>query len=347
MNNFLLKKYCAIVVCLIGSFAIISFAAIVSHNFTLAGQRADLATPGELSPAYNGDGNYSADIPAPPPPANPDINVLILGLDEGSLPDTIFVALFDGATNMIDIVGVPRDTQIFMTDEERAMFAEIGRNFPQHGNIKLNELHSWAGLANGYRLLTHRLENMLQIEIDYHVIIDLDDFKYIVDAVGGIYMDIPPPGLFYNAEGGTIAVNIQPGHQHLDGRRAEQVVRFRQFRDGDIGRINMQQAFMQEFFVQVLSNDNIMNNFLPLAQSVFGRVRTDIGLVSLFRYAGLVEYLDTQGIEFHMLEGHSGMAPDLAGINRSWFFVDVEASRRLIEQIYEDNAALAQERRAN
>ena len=355
MNKFLLKKYIAIVACLIGSFSIISFAAVVSHNFTVAGQTA-LATPGELAPGNNGqdrDYNYNYVEQAPPEPTHPNINVLMLGLDEGNLPDSIFLVMFDGATNMLDIVSIPRDTQVTMSQTERDMFAEIGRSFPNHGVIKINELHSWAGSAHGYRLVTHHLETMLEIEIDYHIILDIDTFKYVVDAVGGIYMDIPRR-LFYRGrqredgtwDAGTINVDIPAGRQRLNGAMAEQVIRFRQFADGDLGRITLHQNFMQAFFTQVLNDEVIMNNLPGLANSVLGRVRTDIGLVSLISYVGIADDLDTESIEFHMLPGHAGMARDPGGLNRSWFFVDLPEARQLIEQIYEDNATLAAQRAA-
>jgi len=355
MDKFLIKKYIAIVSCLLGCFAIIGFAAVASHNFTLAGQAINFATPGEIGPINNGTGSYdtlgNSQENQPAGPKHPDINVLVLGLDEGSLPDTMFLLMFDGATSMIDVINIPRDTRVNLTQTERDMYAEINRWFPAHGDFKLNEMASYAGINNGYRFVTHHLENMLDVEIDHHIIIGLDAFKYAVDAVGGIYMDIPEPGLFYRGrqledgtwDAGTIDVNIPAGRQFLDGRRAEQVIRFRQFRTGDIGRIDMQQEFMREFFVQVLSDDDLNRNLPGLAASLFGRIRTDLGLSNIFNYLVIVEDLDLDNIEFHMLAGTSGEARDAAGVNRSWFFPDVGLSRDLIIEIKEDNARLAAE----
>ena len=253
MDKFLLKKYIAIVVSLISCFAIILVSASMAYNVIVAGQ-AVVATPNELNGIATGYDFDEGEGTEGQAPALPDLNILLLGIDdEANLPDVILVLTYDGENNAIDIISVPRDTQVVMSPYEMEMLREAGRWFPNHGVVKLNELHAHGGNAVGYRVMSHHIGNLLGIEFDNYVILDLDAFRYIVDAVGGVYMDVRPEGMYYNVDnavGGTIEVRIPGGRQLLDGEMAEQFVRFRQYRDGDMGRINANHQFMQEFFIR-------------------------------------------------------------------------------------------------
>jgi len=336
MDKFFLKKYIAIVVSLISCFAIVMVSASMAYNVIVAGQTS-AAVPGELNGLSSGSYAYEEEE-SEQVTALPDLNILVLGIDdEANLPDVIMVVTYDGENNLIDIISVPRDTQVVMSPYEMDMLRDAGRWFPNHGIVKLNELHAHAGLDLGHQVLSHHIGNILGVDIDNYVIIDLDAFRYIVDAVGGIYVDIRPEGMRYNvnnAVGGTIEVNLPGGRQLLDGNMAEQFVRFRQYRDGDMGRIYANQQFMQEFFVQVLGSEHIMNNAGTLVRSFMTHVRTDFGLWDALRYVGAADALNPDSIEFHTIPGQPVDAPRPGGsVNTSWFFVDHDAARELMNEI--------------
>jgi len=342
MNKRLLKKYIAIVTCLISSFLVISLSAIAVHNFTLAGnQPGSLATEKDI----NGDDNYpnqsqsTQSTPQPPQRQTlPDLNILVLGLDDGGrLPDAIFVVMYDGKNNEIDVLSIPRDTQVSLSPTLRQMMEASGNWFPSHGVMKINEMHSWAGLTHGPGVVSYYLESLLDIEVHNYVLLNLSAFKYVVDAVGGIYMYFPEP-LRYLEPGATIHVNIPAGLQHLDGARAEQVVRMRNFRDGDLDRIRLQQRFMQEFFTQVLDMESIMSNLGTLVGTFLTHVRTDFGILDALPYIRVANTLNPDSIEFHMIPGTAREALDPGGRNASWFFPNLDALGNMMEQIRADNA---------
>ena len=123
----------------------------------------------------------------------PSITFLLLGLDDEvvELPDTILVGHFNGENAELDIISIPRDSNVVITPELRADFAAIGR--PQSLNsIIINELFTRSGSrtasGHGLRFMSDYLENLLNVTFDYYVMVDLVAFRYIVDAVGGIYM---------------------------------------------------------------------------------------------------------------------------------------------------------------
>ena len=333
-----MKKYIAIVVSLFASFVVISVSAYGAYSFVVMGQtQAQADSRGVLNGLYIEDNSESTTTPDVQPSTADtlnDINILLLGIDdEANLPDVIMVIVYDGQNNAIDIIQMPRDTQVIMTTEERNIITDAGRWHPAHGVVKLNELHAHGGNAVGHVAVSNFVERTLGIEIDYYIILDLDAFRHIVDAVGGIYMDIPPEGFRYTVTGGTIQINIPGGRQMLDGDAAEQVVRFRGYRDGDLGRIRTQQQFMTEFFTQVLSREHIIGNMPILIHSFMRYVRTDFGILEALRYAGAAEALNPDSIEFHTLPGQAGFAPNPVGQNLSWFFVDQAAAWEMVYDI--------------
>jgi len=335
MNKFLIKKYIAIVISLVSCFAIVMASASMAHSVIVAGQATATAAQ-ELNGSASG---YTYEEEAESPASVlPDLNILILGIDdEANLPDVILVLTYDGENNAIDIISVPRDTQVVMSPYEMDMLRDAGRWFPNHGVVKLNELHAHGGNAVGYQVVSHHIGTMLGIEFDNYVILDLDAFRYIVDAVGGIYIDIRPEGMQYNvnnAVGGTIEVNLPGGRQLLDGNMAEQFVRFRQYRDGDMGRIDANQQFMQEFFTQVLGREHIMSNAGALVITFMTYVRTDFGVMDALRYVGAADALNPDSIEFHTVPGQPVDAPRPGSTtNTSWFFVDRNAAQALMSEI--------------
>jgi len=326
MNKYLLKKFCAIVFCLLASFAIIAVSAVVSHNFTVANEAASPARPGErpIGGGNNGHADSGDTSTASTRTGPPDFNMLVLGLDDGGfLPDVIMVLMYNGETNDINILSIPRDTLIIFGDDEWALFEEIGRanRPPAHGWVKINEMHAFAGLEHGARILTDYLERRLGIEIGFYMTISMDAFTYIVDTIGGVYLEVPWPGMFYNIgneDGGTIEVNLQPGWQRLSGSQAEQFVRFRDL-GGDLPRVANQHIFMQAFFEQALSNEAIMGNLFAYAGIFVRQVRTNWGIPDTLRYLDVVSNLHNDNIAFHTLPGEPMRIPNPA--NRYYWYV--------------------------
>ena len=81
-----------------------------------------------------------------------------------------------------------------MTDDMIAYLEKNGRTVPEangvYGQCKLTEVHAYAGEGNRSTFSVAMLEEILGIDIDYYVKVDLDAFKDIVDAVGGVEFDV-------------------------------------------------------------------------------------------------------------------------------------------------------------
>ena len=137
-------------------------------------------------------------------------NVLITGVDKAeNLTDVIMVASFISTTGNINLASIPRDTYINFEGKDLETLRKINRKAPSH--MKLNSVYAYTKKTN-MDMLKATLEDKLGIKIDYYVKINLDAFKSIVDAVGGIYFDVPKGGLRYTDPTQDLYINLKEGY---------------------------------------------------------------------------------------------------------------------------------------
>lgn len=173
------------------------------------------------------------------------INILVLGVDrrphEGELPgrtDTMFIMTVDPKTESAKIVGIPRDLLV----EYPA---------PGGGTIedRINTIY-FTGEEGGYEgggigLLKAFLKEEWDIEIHRYVIIDFEGFEQIIDALGGIDVEVDEAVYdpYYSRTelpGDYFPVDFEPGVHHMDGANALAYARVR-FSSDDLDRIQRQQ----------------------------------------------------------------------------------------------------------
>jgi len=190
-------------------------------------------------------------------------NILFLGVN-GGLTDTIMLASFDMENKKVDVISVPRDTYY-----ERPGFNSLAER-------KINSAYR----GNPVNTAKAVSEVLCDIPINYYAVIEYDGVENIVDAMGGVPMDIPningTGGMYYNDpyDKPPLKIAIPAGHQVLDGKKAVQFLRFRHgYVNGDIGRVEAQQQFVKSAFKQTLSL-----NLPKIAKTVFQNVNSDITL---------------------------------------------------------------------
>ncbi len=237
----------------------------------------------------------------------PGINVLIFGIDDTKISkrsDTILVAHLDHHKKRVGILSIPRDTYL---------------KIPEYGHHKVNHAYAYGGTA----LLKKTLSNFLNIPIQYHVKVQLDDIKKIVNYFGGIHVDIEKD-LYYVDKAGDLYIDLKKGTQKLDGDRAIQYLRFRKDREGDIGRINRQKHFMKSFFNQLFEGG--LSWELPkIVKLLLNTVKTNfsaqeiIGLSYQFNEAFLQNNIDIGTIPgaVSLVDGVSYWRPDIIGIDNA------------------------------
>lgn len=249
--------------------------------------------------------------------------VAIFGTDKaGSLTDVILVAHFKSETNEVNVLSIPRDTKVEWSMEQTALLPKAHQWVKVS---KINEMTSWGSIEDIRSLTVATLENLLGVKIDHYIVINLDAFRQIVDAIGGVEVDVKQRMKRDDYSQG-LHIDLYPGVQLLDGEKAEQFVRFRSYPTGDLGRIQAQQQFLEAFAKKLLSAETIVK--LPkIVPILFTSIKTDIGLAELPTYYPYLQDFSIDQLYFSVLPGEAREENRL-----SYFFPDLEAICTLVEE---------------
>ena len=256
------------------------------------------------------------------------INVAIFGTDEdGFRADVNMVASFNTNTKELHFISVPRDTRVTMTDEMIEYLEDNNAYVPNrngvYGQCKLTEVHAYAGNDNRCTFSVAMLEDLLDIKIDYYVKVDLSAFRQIVDAVGGVDFEVEQR-LYYVDPYQDLYIDLYPGMQHLDGEKAEQLVRFREgYAQKDLKRIEVQQEFIQALIEKVCSSETLMKNLNDLVKVALDCTESNISVSEALKYVKYVKDLDPSKITSDTVPYSQDPG--------SYFYMDEEGTKELID----------------
>ena len=229
------------------------------------------------------DGVLDEELATKPGEKEQYMNILLCGIDykentaRGKLTDVMMVIHMDFVDQTVDILQLPRDTY-------------IGRDY---STGKLNAVYS-SSHNGGIENLARKINSMLQLPLDYYVVMNMDGFEDIVDLIGGVTVDSP---YSFTLEGVTIVKGVQT----LNGRAANKFVRERHaYAAGDLTRMKMQQIFFKAFVKKCLSLDK--TEMLKLAPTIFQYLNTDMSINDALSYYQLFAGMDMSALEFHSCE---------------------------------------------
>jgi len=237
------------------------------------------------------------------------INILVLGVDERAgdvgRSDTMFVITVDTGSKEASLLSIPRDTRV---------------KIPGYGWDKINHAY-----AEGKAELSQRTaEDLLGIPFEYYVVINFAAFEKIVDAVGGVDIDVEKR-MYYEDPYDRLVINLRPGRQHMDGETAIKYVRYRG-EDGDIGRIERQQKFIKAMLDQVAS-PAIIARVPAIILEVSGAVRTNMSTAEMLSLAKLIGDAGRRGLKTDMAPGRPANIREI-----SYWLPDIVALREHIAQ---------------
>ena len=329
-NKKLRNLYIRIVVIIVAAFLVAAY--IFGARLMRARTRAleNMTSSGNISGKIlvvdpeTGEETY-VDLPA----EECKINIAVFGTDvDGYRTDVIFVLSYDTYNNKLALVSIPRDTRVKLTDEIIETLEENGRDIPyrdnERGVCKMNEVHAYAGKGFRNEASVKMLEDFLGIRIDGYINVDLTGFRNIVDAFGGVDMEVEGR-LYYVDPYQDLYIDLYPGYQHLDGAHAEQLVRFREgYAQKDLKRIQVQQTFMRELMAKVLNTQNIMDNLPSVLYNIFKYVDTDLSLEKFVEYASYMENLSMANVYMETIPGEGG----------GYFWADEEGVKELSQRVF-------------
>lgn len=267
---------------------------------------------------------------------NIQLNVAVFGTDkDGTRTDVIFIAHFDSKSKKIGLLSVPRDTRVTIEGAVKEKMKAANRRYDTP--CKINAVHAYGGKDTiGPECTVMQLESMLGITIDHYVRVDLDAFKEIVDAVGGVDMEVPQKLYHYDPDP-SLNINLPAGMQHLDGSKALQLVRFRTYPAADLTRIQVQQTFLKEFAKKILNTENVIKSLPTIVETTFKYVKTDVSLADALKYVNYIEDVDINNIMMETLPGAPKTFPEgPGGKGVSYYVQDKEETVAVIDKLFSD-----------
>lgn len=327
LKNFLVSAGVTLSVCML-----LAIAGMVFYDSTVGGQnksqvKVDLTEEEQI---FEEEKKVQSEV---------NKTIAVFGVDQDEVrTDVIFVVNFNTMTNKVKVVSVPRDTKVIWTDKQKRAYNQLtGYNI---SISKLNEMASYGrinqNVGNIRDFTIDELENILRIHIDNYVVINLDAFAEIVDAIGGVEMYVPQR-MYYSDRSQGLYIDLQEGMQHLDADEAEQLVRFRRYKLGDEARVAVQQTFLTAVAQKVMSPE--MRSQLPsIITRIFPYVKTDIKLNEVLGYLKLLEQFDLQNLEMHIVPGYGS---DHEG--PSYYYINEEELDKLIKDVFYDTTVAGED----
>lgn len=238
------------------------------------------------------------------------MHVMILGVDrredDVGRSDTMMVTAVDMDQKKAALLSVPRDTRV---------------KIDGYGYEKINHAYAYGG----HKLSQNAIENLLGVSIDHYILIDTKAFERIIDAIGGIDINVEKRMYYEDPwdDNGGLVIDLYPGEQHLDGQKAIQYVRYRDG-EGDIGRIGRQQHFIKAVLAKVISPE-MLPRLPKLVEEVSSAIKTDMSLAELLEFANTMKSVHDNGLTAQMVSGQPAYIDDV-----SYWIPDITDLRALL-----------------
>ncbi|MGK7895565.1 MAG: LCP family protein [Xenococcus sp. (in: cyanobacteria)] len=195
------------------------------------------------------------------------------------LSDTMLLVRFDPVEEKLTVLSIPRDTRTHIDG---------------YGIGKINHANYQGGPALSASTISELLGG---VEIDRYVRVNVQGVEKLIDALGGVTVDIPKD-MKYNDFSQHFYVNLKKGKQHLNGDQAMQFLRFRYDNLGDIARVQRQQMLMRSIVEQALRPATIVKvpQILDVVKSHLDTNLTIKELMALSSFAAKTNRSDLQMI---------------------------------------------------
>ncbi|MFP5250989.1 MAG: LCP family protein, partial [Actinomycetes bacterium] len=261
------------------------------------------------------------------PPIDGRYTVLLLGGDAGPdriglRPDSISLASVDAGTGAVTMIGIPRNLYNAPFSEDSALWEEWPTGFDCGDECLVSYLYPWAeehpelypraerdGSTPGIEAMKDAVEGITGLPVQYTVLIDMQGFAQLIDALGGVVVDVEEP-VTMAINGGRIEGVIEAGEQRMDGYTALWYARSR-YNMTDFQRMEHQRQ-IQEAILRQIEPATVLTRFESIANAGTQVVRTDIPQSML------------------------GVLTDLAAKSRELPITDVELIPPTIDNVYPD-----------
>lgn len=249
-----------------------------------------------------------------------DLYILCMGKSQ-NMTDTIMIVKYDPQEQQATMLSVPRDSFVGKSENTATASDKINSRYATGGaQATLNAVNSLTGM-----------------KLKKYLVVDTKALRDIVDAVGGIYFDVPID-MDYDDPTQDLAIHVKAGYQLLNGEQAEGVVRFRHnndrssydasYGDNDLGRMKTQRAFIEAVINQVMKPSNItkVNQLMDIASK---EIETNFNWNEAKDYVAALMGFNTSNLKTGALPG----TPQYLN-NLSFFLVNKTAAKQTIAELF-------------
>ena len=246
---------------------------------------------------------------------------------DSRLTDTMIVCKYDPKTQKAAMLSIPRDTYT-----GTAANRETASPY-----YKINTAYN---MGENPEKAVAAVNKLTGLDIKYYVLVNTEALKELVDAIGGVYFDVPIDMYYTWDTEQDLYIDLKKGYQLLDGDKAEQVVRFRHNNNGSSypveyggenhGRMRTQMAFLKAVAEQTLKPENILKigEFVDI---FYKNVKTNISIDDIKDYIPYAVNFSTENLETAEVPG----ADDKAKESGIWFFYpDAKKTAALVDELF-------------
>ncbi len=248
------------------------------------------------------------------------VDIVIMGVDarpgEGYLTraDSIMLLNVTPWRLRVSLLSIPRD-----------VFIQV----PGYGEQRINTINTLGeqeSPGSGPALLKASLQQSFGVGVERYVRLDFEAFVAVIDAVGGVDIDVPKLIVDYEyptADGGVMTVRFEPGRQHMDGERALQYARTRH-QDDDYQRAARQQQVL-DALLRKLSDPRYIYTWPRVLYAIQAHTDTNLNLWDMWRLGPALL------LGWHNREQRVLQREDLIGMAAGYWVPDYERLRPWIE----------------
>ena len=275
------------------------------------GEYVDYSTDEEGNKFYNSKDAAGETVQKPVDEQNlvkNQYNFLIIGKDRAAFnTDVLILASYNITDGSVSMMQIPRDTYVQVPDKKGKI---KGRRFNALLAMYYNQAHTSGvsykeALAIACDDMRDAVSKIFGIPINYYVMMDLEGFVNIVDAIGGVDMYVPRDMKYNDPEQG-LYINLKKGYQNLDGDEAEQFIRFRKgYANADLGRVDAQKLFISAFIEKVQKSFSV-DTIVAIVNQASKYVVTDVETDTMIYLAKKALSVDPEKIVMMTIPGDLG-----------------------------------------
>ena len=219
-----------------------------------------------------------------------NVSVLFIGIDDSQTrgfndttrSDALMLATFNKEDNSVKLLSIPRDSYVYVPETD--------------DYTKINHAYAYGGT----KATIETVENLLELDVDYYVRMNFYAFIDVVDALGGVKVDVPYDLVEKNSSD-LETIQLKQGFQTLNGEEALAFARTRKM-DNDMERGKRQMELIEAIASKAMSAQSL-TKYSDVLEAIGDNMKTDLTFKQMKMYLSYFLTHSDLSIESVQLQG--------------------------------------------